>query len=207
MKVDVSFPIVRGSVVPKDHGYSLFSAISRLIPSVHSDPEIDILRVRGQTVFKQYTKALDGRVLVRLPEERFETLAPLQGAELDLDGHKILLGDPDIVPLRPHRELYASNVVIRFTNGPLLPDTKRPDFKACRVLFERAIDKQLNERGIAGRRVIGELPTRLKVSGYMAFGWPMQLYPNSSEDSIRAQELGLGSRRHMGCGTFVEVGT
>ena len=47
--VDVAFAL-RGSTIPADHGYLLFSAISRHLPSLHGDETVGIHPVAGRLV-------------------------------------------------------------------------------------------------------------------------------------------------------------
>ena len=42
----VTFP-VSGIQIPLDHGYAVFSAISRLVPEVHANREVAIAPIRG----------------------------------------------------------------------------------------------------------------------------------------------------------------
>jgi CRISPR-associated protein Cas6 len=45
--IDLSFVLV-GTTIPLDHGYSLFSSICRIVPSLHGDRRIGIHPIKGR---------------------------------------------------------------------------------------------------------------------------------------------------------------
>ena len=47
MKVDLSFALVGTHPVPADHGYSLYSAVSRLLPEAHRQTALEYTRSAG----------------------------------------------------------------------------------------------------------------------------------------------------------------
>ena len=45
--IDLSFVLV-GKAIPLDHGYTLFSAICRVVPDLHGDRRVGIHPIRGR---------------------------------------------------------------------------------------------------------------------------------------------------------------
>jgi CRISPR-associated protein Cas6 len=45
--VDLAFRMT-GTKVPVDHGYALYSAISRLLPEIHEEKNIGVHPIRGR---------------------------------------------------------------------------------------------------------------------------------------------------------------
>jgi Cas6 Crispr len=45
--IDLPFALV-GTTIPLDHGYSLFSALSRIVPELHGDRRVGVHPIRGR---------------------------------------------------------------------------------------------------------------------------------------------------------------
>jgi|GEM_PF-2993011 len=45
--IDLAFPI-KGDLIPIDHGYGLFSALCRVVPSLHGDTKVGVHPIRGE---------------------------------------------------------------------------------------------------------------------------------------------------------------
>ena len=68
--IDLSFVLV-GRSIPLDHGYSLFSAICRVVPSLHGDRRVGVHPIRGQQTAPGVLTLTDrSRLKVRLPPRR-----------------------------------------------------------------------------------------------------------------------------------------
>lgn len=191
--VDLVFRIM-GKTIPADHGYSLYSAISHLIPSIHERKDILIKTLPG---------VLDGvgrlalppriRLRIRLPVNFIPEAYKLAGQSLEIGREKIKIGIPQIQPLRPFRNLYARTVVIR---GFLQPD-----------VFIEAVQRQLNSYQIKCKLSLYP-ETRssrrtLRIKDYTVIGFGVLLENLSDEDSIKVQTGGLGGKKKMGCGFFL----
>jgi len=200
MKIDVKFPVT-GSVIPKDHGYTLFSAISHLVPFVHGNRSVSILRISGQTVYKNYLSVgSNSKVILRLPLEDVSRLAPLEGASLMLNDFPIQLGTAKIEAFKPHRHLYSSLVIVKLGERKDRPNLEYPE-KLLR--FQDVVRHQLRERGIQAEAHFGQHPNILTVKEGKVMGWPVWLRPESQADSIKIQETGVGVKQRMGCGNFI----
>lgn len=126
--INVSFS-VSGRQLPADHGYLLYSAISKSSSLLHG---IDWLAIELISGFPS------GRGLIALPERgatlrlripanHYRDVLPLAGKRLDIGGHQIRLGLPVAHPLEPAPSLYARVVTIKkFTEAePFLEAVKR----------------------------------------------------------------------------------
>ena len=99
--VELKFPVL-GSSLPSDHGYAVYSCISRLIPQIHEGDWLAIDTVPG-------TSRGDGTILinerarlrVRAPQDFVKLLLQISGKRLDVDGHQVRLGIPQIFLLQP----------------------------------------------------------------------------------------------------------
>src|SRR5690348_8527675 len=97
--IDLSFVLV-GTTIPLDHGYSLFSALSRIVPELHGDRLVGVHPIRGhQSAPGLLSLAGRSRLKVRLPAEKIAPYIAIAGQELDLDGHRVQVGIPQVEPL------------------------------------------------------------------------------------------------------------
>jgi CRISPR-associated protein Cas6 len=197
--VDLSFVLV-GTTFPLDHGYSVFSAISRVVPSVHGDKRIGIHPIRGRRtapgVLHVHEKS---QLKIRLPSEEVAPYIALAGQALELDGHWHLVGIPRVEALIPAANLASRMVTFKHALIPekCLEDVQRElDRLEIKATPELAVSTQPFQSGRVIRRV-------LRVRDKKIVGFSLRVTGLSPEESIRLQEHGLGGRRRMGCGVFI----
>ena len=143
--VDLAFRL-NGTTVSVDHGYALYAALSRLIPDIHSAREIGVQPIRG--VYSgdgTLHLAAFSRLILRLPDDQIRAYLKLAGKKLDVDGHSLRAGVPEVRALRPTASLRARLVTIKgfMEEGPFLEAAKR----------------QLQSLGVAGEVLLGERRT------------------------------------------------
>jgi CRISPR-associated protein Cas6 len=201
--IELHFPVL-GETLPTDHGYALYAGLSRLVPALHAaDSPVAVGPVLGETATAGVLQLgkRRGRLRLRLPVDQVPAFLPLAGQALEVAGHRVRLGVPQVRPLVPTPSLAARLVVIKgFTDaGPFLA--------ACR--------RQLDALGVAGEVAIplvsrdgaGGQPCRrvLRVKDRRVVGFAVQVTGLTAEESLRVQERGLGGRRRMGCGFFLPL--
>lgn len=186
-RIDLCFPVL-GEFLPVDHGFSLYGAISRVLPVIHADREVGLKLVRGRYVGHGLLDISPASELVlRLPVSKVGQYLGLAGKKLEVSGHPLRLGVPSARPLIAAVALFSPLVTTR--NGH---DRQR---------FEKEIQSQLAGLGIKGRMHIGRRRT-FQVHGKQVVGYEVLLTELTPKESIRLQEQGLGGRRKMGCGFF-----
>jgi CRISPR-associated protein Cas6 len=185
--VELQFPFT-GKTLPSDHGYGLYGAISRVIPEAHSADWLAVETIPGAARGDGVTQ-LDpqAKLKIRIPQDHVPLILKLAGKRLEVDGHAIRLGAPQIYLLKPATALYARIVTIKgFTEpGPFLD----------------AVCRKLDEHGVKGEPVVGQRRV-LKIGQHRVVGFGLTIHELSDESSILLQEQGLGGRRRMGCGIF-----
>ena len=91
--IDLIFPVL-GTTVPTDHAYSLYAALTKLVPVFHRpDTTVAIASIRGDNQGDR-VRRLDPRrskLRLRLPTEEIPTVLLLAGKALQVDGHRIRL--------------------------------------------------------------------------------------------------------------------
>jgi hypothetical protein len=89
--VDLSFPVL-GERIPRDHGYALYGALSRAVPSLHGARWLGV-HPMGGTLADEGNLQLGQRsqLRLRLPADRIVEVLPLAGAKLDISGSAVRL--------------------------------------------------------------------------------------------------------------------
>jgi CRISPR-associated protein Cas6 len=206
--VNVSFSL-GGKELPADHGYLVYSALSRSTSSLHG---IDWLAIELISGFPSgpgmITLPERGATLrLRIPADHYRDVLPLAGKRLDIGGHQIRLGLPVARPLEPASSLYARVVTIKkFTEAePFLDAVKR---KLDSFDVKARVELPRDERGRYRRRIV-------TIHGKFVVGFSVAVHELNDEDSLPLQagavmscadgHIGwqsIFSRRAMGCGIF-----
>lgn len=199
--VDLSF-VLEGTTIPLDHGYSLFSGLSRIVPELHGDRRIGVHPIRGRQSAPGVLSMIDGsRLKLRLLSEEIAPLIALAGQALDLEGHQVRMGIPRVEGLVPAANLASRMVTFRHALDP--------------SAFEADVRRELARLGIIAtpqlvpstRKPFEDQPLRrvMRIKEKKIIGFALRVFGLTAEDSIRLQEEGLGGRRRMGCGVFVRM--
>lgn len=197
--IDLSF-VIQGETVPLDHSYALYSALTGLVPEIHSDLRIGVHPFKG---FRLGPGLLglnpESRLRLRVDSERIGDLLPVAGSFLNLNDHLISVGVPRVEALTPSANLASRMVTLK---GKLEADS-----------FLDAIKRLFAERGLGGipslvpsdPREPDSPPMRriVRIQGRSVVGFALRVNGLTAEESILLQEEGLGGRRHMGCGIFL----
>jgi CRISPR-associated protein Cas6 len=189
-KVDLCFSIT-GRNIPVDHGYDLYSAISRIIPDFHEAEDIGIKLIRGRYIGDGLLDIHPNSWLtLRLRTSVLPGYINLAGKTISIKDHHIQIGVPQTKSIVAASPVYAHLV------------TTRNCQKQQR--FENEIGRQMAELKVNGECVVGMRKT-FTIHAKKVVGYSMTINELSNEDSILIQEHGLGGRRKMGCGFFEPV--
>ena len=190
--VDLAFRLT-GSKVPVDHGYALYSAMSRLLPEIHgAKNNIGVHPIRGTYAGNGELMLRDSsRLVLRLESERIGEVLKLAGKRLEIDSYNLRVGIPEVRLLRPRASLYSRLVTIK-------------GFMEASAFLEAA-KRQLEKIGVKAEIQVGERRT-FRIKDKQVVGFEVAASELDAEDSLRLQEHGLGGRRHMGCGIFLRGG-
>lgn len=193
--ITVHFP-VQGRQLPADHGYALYSAVTRQIPALHGASWLGLELLSG-VPWREGIIVLPTRgahLRLRIPADRYGHVLPLAGRRLDISGHTIRLGLPTARPLTPAPSLYARCVTIKkFTDPEPFFDAARRQLDALGLTA--TLDLPTDEQGRPRRRII-------TIQGKHVVGFSLAAHGLNDEDSLRLQTSGIGGRRAMGCGHF-----
>jgi CRISPR-associated protein Cas6 len=202
MQIEVAF-LVKGELIPTDHAYPLYSALSHCVREFHDeDAGFRFAPISGKHATKGTIHVGEGaRLRVRLPADQIARILPLAGRTLDLGSHRITLRTPNVLPLVP-----ASIVVARFVTFKNSTEPEKFLSVARWKLDELKVEGEPGIPLIEQGERAGE-PHRhvLRIKGIRMVGYAPQVAGLTADESLRLQEQGLGGRRRMGCGFFVPL--
>jgi CRISPR-associated protein Cas6 len=203
--VDVSFPLQITSM-PRDHGYVLYSAVSRAVPALHGAKWLGIHPLSGRAIDCDLLEiGRHARLHLRLPADKIPAVLPLAGTTLDMAGRKAAVGAPTIHALVPTASLDARMVTIKLTAAPHRENQtlgrETLDVGAFVTRYQAEIERQLS--AIEIRRPFEIRGRRsLTVAGRRIVGYSVRVTGLLEDESLRLQEMGIGGKRRMGCGVF-----
>ncbi len=219
--IELQFPVL-GTTLPADHGYALYGAMSRVVPSIHTDKlPLRIGPIRGSYVGdgKLQLEPRGSLLRVRVRPDDLPLLLPLAGKRLDLGGHSVRLGVPHVSALVPAPNLIARMVVIKASSPKIDPaDKKSRDRQKTKryqepAEFLEAVRHELARKGIGaeadlplhedGPRVGQPRRHVLRIQGKTIVGFSVIVQVLTAEESVKVQEEGIGGRGKMGGGFFV----
>ncbi len=197
-KVDLCFPVMGGQI-PADHGYLLYSAVSRLLSAAHQADAYGIHPIRGRQLGGRTLQLTEhSRLVIRTDAEQLARFLPLAGKQLCLLNRMLRMGVPKVRSLVPAPALRSRLVTIK------LPDVAAQPADAAIETFRAASLRKLGELGISteAKLSLGKRRT-LRIKDKEVVGYEVIIEGLSAAESIAVQEHGLGGRRRMGCGLFV----
>jgi CRISPR-associated endonuclease/helicase Cas3 len=188
--LELRFPVI-GTALPSDHGYTMFSAIAKIIPEVHDADWIAVETIpgfaRGDGATQLNARA---RLRMRLPQERLPLMLMLAGKRLVIATYNLRIGIPRVNLLRPSESLYARCVTIKHAMEP--------------ESFLMAVGQKLEELGVRGEPEVGARRI-LRVADHKIVGFGLTIRRLDEQGSLLLQERGIGGRRHFGCGYFIPI--
>lgn len=185
--IDLIFAI-SGTAVPRDYHALLGEALAQALPWLADEPGSGALGLR--VVSGAGPMALlpqRARLALRVPRHRAAAAARLCGHGLDLAGAKLTIGVLHERALQPANTLYADFVCLQ---DQVLAE------------FEHTAQTALRALGVEARTICGRADTR-RIGEQVMHGHPLVLHDLKPAQSLRMQQMGLGSHRSIGCGLFV----
>jgi CRISPR-associated protein Cas6 len=199
--LDLLFPVV-GSNVPTDHAYALYAAVCRFLPCLHDGTvAFGMAPITGQHIGNGLLQidATQSRLRLRLSLEHLPRVLPLAGKGLQVMGHHLRLGVPQVEALQSVPTLIARMVTIKNAKEvDAFIAAARQQLDALDIGGSLRLPEHINKAGHTEpiRRVL-----RIKERRIVGFSLLVDLLKD--DDSLRLQEVGIGGRRHLGAGLFL----
>ncbi len=208
MKVDVQFRLV-GTEIPADHGYSLLSALARIVPALHGDDEVGVHPIGRRLIGNRRLALTDrSRLTIRIDADRISEALPLAGKSLVIDSSPIRVGTPQTRALVPAPRLYSRLVVVKgFLEPEAFLEAVRRQMEALEVRGEpQLVPQPAVAAANAGKPTGSRSPyvrRTVRIHDREVVGFALRVQDLTADQSIRLQEHGLGGRRRFGCGIFI----
>jgi CRISPR-associated protein Cas6 len=187
--------------LPVDHAYDLSQALADALPWSRDDPRIGIhaIHVAGSQNGWERPEHGSGQRLVlsrrtkltvRIPSDLAPQLQQaLEGKTLDVGGFALSVGKSRPRPLSKQTTLFSRYVVVATHEDE-------------NTFLQWAV-AELATNDIRVRKALCGKKTRLATPLGDLLTRSLMLADLSLEESVRLQQQGLGSHRHMGCGLFI----
>lgn len=206
--IDSQFKL-QGDLIPVDHGFQLFSAVSHVIPELHGDESIGLHPISGQMAGNRLL-AINRKsfLTIRLPNERIGQVLHLAGKTLQLGEYTVQVGVPETRALIPAPRLYSRLVVIKgFMEPEPFLEAIRCQLQAMDVKGEALLVEQSHIASANKNKSTGThspyLRRTLRIRGREVVGFALRVDKLKAGESIMIQERGVGGRRRFGCGIFI----
>ena len=198
--VDLVFPL-GGKLLPLDNGYLVYSALSRICPTLHELKNISIHPIAGiPQSNKQLRLTSRSKLQIRIQIEHIPLVYEfLAGQTFNIGQDQFYIGIPEYKQLTPCSVLYSRLVIIRRCFEP--------------QVFLEAAQRQLEDLGIKGsidilKKKNGQLQCRQlvmrkEIGTFPIRGYGVEVKDLSEEDSLKLQQHGIGGKKKMMCGVFV----
>lgn len=192
---NISFPILNQSYFPIDHGYSLFSCLSKICPTLHANKNLAVLPISGNPFGLQLQSHQDSKVTIRISNlsnvEEINPLLSLAYQKMNFyNGTKLYFGAPEISQPESAEALYSRLVIYNRI-------TKEEDFL-------NRVQQDLKAKNIIASIRLGKSRSIL-IHDKKIYGYSVLIQDLKSEDSLLLQAVGLGSKQRCGCGSFCPV--
>lgn len=185
MMIDVAFS-VRGESLPPAYPLLLWEALLARIPALANIENLAQLPMRTAPGRGEVILSGRSKLVLRVPESAVAQVAELGGAQFDIGGRPLLLGNASSRALQPYPTLHA-HLVYSQEDETVFIGTVRE------ILATMDIEAPL----ICGRH------HRMNESMQSIQGYSLVIHDLKPEASMRLQSEGLGEKRFLGCGVFM----
>lgn len=196
--VDISFRI-RCRALPVDHAGALADALLPELPWLAKHPQAGIHSIHVADSGNGWMRpdqpddliypSRRTRLTLRVPREHVGEALGLSGSSLDIAGNSLDVGEASVRPLSTITTLFARYVVATDEGEE--------------AEFLDVIARELRAMGIQPRKMMCGISKTIRAGDDKIRTRSLMLAELTVEESIRLQEKGLGTHRHLGCGLFI----
>jgi CRISPR-associated protein Cas6 len=206
--VEVTFPVL-GLTLPSNNGYPLLGAIARVMNGEYLRPGESLESIGGKGVEKGVIRVTP-ETRLRIRTFRPSDICVGLGCKvLEVSNHLIQLGIPEVREFEPAPVLRSRIVTYALKHKLEAKETPSADLvveSARREMTSVGIHGVVTARTIPDGPRKGEPIRRvIRVCNRSVVGYALQVAALDPESSILLQSIGLGGKRHHGCGIFVDA--
>ena len=197
--VDLSFRI-RCPTLPLDHAYSLACALQEALPWLVDEARAGVHLIHGAESGNGWYRPEDSesallhlpqraRMMLRMPKERIGSARELEGAELDIDGHKLSVGPADVKELSSLSTLFSRYVAV--------------EQSADEEAFLARVLEAFTALGLDVRKLMCGREHCFQTPDGTIRTRTVMVADLEPEQSVLLQQEGIGRGRKMGFGLFI----
>ncbi len=194
--IDVTFRI-QCKILPYDHAYQLSSQILQYLPWLENSKNSGIQSLHGPESGNGWVRPEDEdiflskrtRLVLRVPRTERDKTSELEGKELTVHGNKIVVGSSNIKPF-----LVVPDLICRFVICNSNCDENS---------FLQDVSEQLIKHGINLKKAICGKTKKIYLKDKLTDVRSLMIADLKKEDSIKLQDIGVGTGRLYGCGIFL----
>ncbi len=198
--VDLAYRI-DSRCVPLEHAHALSSAIMEILPWIADEDNAGIHQIHGAESGNGWLRPEDTqnevlylsrrtRMTIRLPKHRIDDAQQLSGAELDLDGHPVKVGDATVKKLVAISTIFSRYVVCD-------KDQSEAEFE------QQMIDALMSTAGLSVRKMLCGRTHTISLPDQELFTRSVMLADLKPDEAVRLQQQGIGDYQKLGCGIFL----
>lgn len=185
--------------LPVDHAWPLSRAVTDALPWLKDDPRAGVhtihvaesgngwMRPGNPDDLLQLSRRT--KLILRLPTERLTDARALTGRTLDVDGHRLTVGEVSERPLSDLTTIFSRYIVAGEAESE--------------EGFLKAMHATLRAMGITPKKMLCGIEHRIRTPDGPLRTRSLMLAELSPDESRRLQEQGLGTFRYLGCGLFL----
>jgi CRISPR-associated protein Cas6 len=197
--IDLAFKVACPTL-PLDHAHALSSQLLKVLPWLEDEAFAGVHLIHGAASGNGWYRPEDTaneilhlsrrtRMRLRIPRHRLEDAQGLTGHALDVDGHALEVGAPDVFLLSSLSTLFARYVI----TGAGTDEN----------IFLNEAARDLKELGIPCRKMLGGISHTMQFPDGPVHTRSLMVAELEPEQSVRLQQVGLGEGRSIGCGLFL----
>ncbi len=197
--IDVSYRIA-GRSLPVEHAHALSCAVQQSLPwfAQEHDAGLHLIHVAESGNGWIRPDAVPGgllylsrrtRLTLRIPDARLTDAQRLSGSTLDVDGHRLTVGEHKVRPLRPARTLFSRFVVASEQDSE--------------TQFVALVEGELQEMDVRTNRLLCGKAHLISIPDERLYTRSLLVAGLTPDESVVLRHRGLGSGRKLGCGLFI----
>lgn len=198
--VDLAFRI-DCRALPQEHGHALAEALIEALPWLAEEASVSIHQIHGAESGNGWFRPDNAkneviylskrtRMTIRVPKHRIEDARQLTGANLEINGHPLKVGDATVKKLVALSTVFSRYVVC--------------DQSQSETDFEyEVIDSLLQGADVKVRKLLCGRTHTISLPDRDLFTRSVMLADLSHAEAVRLQQQGLGEYQKIGCGIFL----
>ncbi|HEB86804.1 MAG TPA: type I-MYXAN CRISPR-associated protein Cas6/Cmx6 [Gammaproteobacteria bacterium] len=191
---------IKCKCLPYEHMYALYQALQQALPWLDEEDLAGIQAIYGAESGNGWQRPEGDsgelmyishrqKLILRMPKTRMGEMQGLVGQSLDIAGYSLALGKMETRLLSDMPTVFARFVI--------------SDEDMDESLFLEQAAEKIQAMDIGIRKMLAGIQRQIMTPDGVLHTRSLMLADLEPEESVRLQQRGLGSHRHLGCGLFL----